>query len=46
MGQQGSEYGPELESDAMAVNLDLAALLVAPNREMAEQFLRMAPQEV
>ncbi len=28
----------------MAVNLDLAALLVAPNREMAEQFLRMAPQ--
>ncbi len=28
----------------MAVNLDLAALLVAPNREMAEQFLSTAPQ--
>ena len=25
-------------------NLDLAALLVAPNREMAEQFLRTVPQ--
>ena len=44
MGLNGSDKEAETESSAMAVNLDLAALLVAPNRELAEQFLATVPK--
>jgi pilus assembly protein CpaE len=44
MRQYGADDEPEMESDAMAVSSDLSALLVAPNREMADQFLGTLPE--